>query len=112
MDVVEVVRGVTSMLQRTLGEDYRLHPELPETPVWVCILDRHQLEQILLDLALDASDAMPTGGCVLTLRVRPGRLESGDAVVLEVQGAGTGMPPEVRETRAFEPFFTTKGQNR
>jgi signal transduction histidine kinase len=111
-----LVHGLHPLLQRTLGEDVeirlRLTPNLPGIMV-----DPTQMESALLNLALNARDAMPTGGaltiesatvdldaayCAANEDVRPGPY-----VVLSVSDTGTGMTPEVL-AHAFEPFFTTK----
>ena len=104
----DVVEGVASMLARTLGEHTTLQLQLGDPPV-VVVVDRHQLEQILLNLAINARDAMPDGG-VLTIiseRAVGGGTASADEVVLRVLDTGEGMLPEV-VARGFKPFFTTK----
>lgn len=108
VEVADVIRGVVSMLVRTLGEHSALELHLVERPT-VTVADRHQLEQILLNLTINARDAMPDGG-VLTIstEVGPGRGESMEQdVIIRVADTGTGMSAEVM-ARAFEPFFTTK----
>jgi signal transduction histidine kinase len=78
--------------------------------------DRNQLQQVLLNLALNAADAMPTGGR-LTMTLRAGDAGAADArngaaepvICLAISDTGQGIPPEIRE-RIFEPFFTTKGR--
>jgi PAS domain S-box-containing protein len=111
LDGNEVVRGLESMLRRLIGETIELHTELGETP-WTIRLDPSQLEQVLLNLAVNARDAMPEGGR-LTIRSRNRRLPGAegqppqDSFELEVEDTGCGMDPEVQE-RIFEPFFTTK----
>ncbi|HIJ61707.1 MAG TPA: hypothetical protein HPQ04_03350 [Rhodospirillaceae bacterium] len=86
--------------------------------VWPIILDRGELETVLINLAVNARDAMPAGGRLLiaarnspTREVRGVTLADGDYVVLSVQDTGTGMPPEVK-ARATEAFFTTKEPER
>lgn len=95
-----VVAGLEPMLARMLGEDVILTLDLRDD-LWVRA-DRSQLEQVVLNLAVNSRDAMPQGG---RLRVRTRGQES--QVVLEVSDSGTGIPEEVLE-RIFEPFFTTK----
>jgi PAS domain S-box-containing protein len=102
-DVVEVVRGVVSMLERTLGEQIQVRLDVPDSEPLVVLAGRQQLEQIVLNLALNARDAMTNGG-VLTLRVQRGALGE---VIFEVRDTGTGMSDEVL-SHVFEPFFTTK----
>ena len=106
VDVTEIIRSVASMLGRTLGEQVVLELDLSSSPM-VVLADRHQLEQILVNLALNARDAMPDGG-VLTILAQPVEPE-GDEVLLQVRDTGTGMTPDVI-ARAFEPFFTTKAR--
>jgi two-component system, cell cycle sensor histidine kinase and response regulator CckA len=102
----EIVGDTERLLHRTLGEDIhlrtRLDPGLPSVE-----LDPGQAEQVLINLALNARDAMPTGG---TLTIATGRGEH-DTVQLSVSDTGTGMTPEVAD-RAFEPFFTNKPEGK
>jgi PAS domain S-box-containing protein len=120
MIVNDVVRDFSSLLERTLGEHIELHLEVTTQEPMV-MMDRHQLEQILLNLALNGRDAMPAGG-VLTIATvcttdaeqpspslsssRGVRPVSG-RVTIEVSDTGHGMTAEVL-ARVFEPFFTTK----
>ena len=115
-DVNEVVSQFASLLERTLGENIELRFELAPEPL-VVLIDRHQLEQIVLNLSLNSRDAMRRGG-ILTIRssltlARPGATadpgEARDTVRLDVIDTGAGMNDEV-VSRAFEPFFTTKPQ--
>ena len=105
LDVNEVVRGLESMLTRTLGADVALTTSLAETlaPVET---DPDQLAQVVLNFALNGRDAMPAGGC-LTITTSTVELESGPFVSVEVCDTGTGMDENTRN-RVFEPFFTTK----
>jgi signal transduction histidine kinase len=115
-DANALVGGIVSLLRRTLGEpieiDLQLDPEL-----WLCTIDRGQLESAILNLAINARDAMPVGGS-LTISTTNAELEeqsagegdvalSGPYVMIQVADTGVGMPPEIA-SRAFEPFFTTK----
>jgi CheY-like chemotaxis protein len=99
------------MLQRTIGLQVQIRLDLDEEDLRV-LGDEVQLETAILNLALNARDAMPEGG-VLTVRTRPLRLEGDpelpddDYVELAVTDTGIGMAPEV-VARAFDPFFTTK----
>jgi two-component system, cell cycle sensor histidine kinase and response regulator CckA len=101
LDLRRVVDDVRRLLERTMGKDVQVAIHAPEELPPVTI-DLHQLEQVLLNLAVNARDAMPGGGC-LTIELRE---EEGFAC-LEVRDTGTGMDDEVAQ-RAFEPFFTTK----
>jgi PAS domain S-box-containing protein len=114
LDLRAVVTGAGSMLSRMIGEDVALRTRLAEAPCLVEV-DQGQLEQVLLNLAANARDAMPAGG-VLTIEVAReesvpvgagDRLPAGPVVVLTVSDTGHGMSEEVR-ARIFEPFFTTK----
>ncbi len=116
----DVVREVEKLLRRAIREDItldiRLAPGLRSVKA-----DHHQLEQIAVNLALNARDAMPRGGRLVfeTRNVEVGARPAGGAVglpagryaLLVVEDSGVGMAPEVRE-RIFEPFFTTKEQGR
>lgn len=116
VDVNRLIRGIQPLLLRLLGEDVRLSTELTDLPLRV-VADAGQIEQVLLNLASNAGDAMPEGG-VLTLESR--LVEVGDSVVGGVEALGPGRYVEiaVRDTgvgmasgtveRAFDPFFTTK----
>ncbi|XVV14150.1 ATP-binding protein [Actinoplanes sp. CA-131856] len=101
LDLNKVIADVEAMLRRSIGEHITLifRPE-PDLPPVTC--DPGQIEQMLVNLALNARDAMPSGG---NLVIDTGR--HGDQVRLRVGDSGKGMTPEVVE-RAFEPFFTTK----
>jgi len=112
----EVVSDITRMLQRVLGEPISLHCEYSPNLRSVKA-DQSMLEQVIMNLAVNARDAMPKGG-TLTLRthkvVRSSLPASnqpdghdGQYVCLTAQDTGTGIPPELLQ-RIFEPFFTTK----
>jgi signal transduction histidine kinase len=113
-DPNEIVEGMRSLFERSLGERVRIATDL-QPGVWPVSVDRNQMENALLNLAVNARQAMPDGGTlrIATRNVRgedaDGAAEAlpGDHVLIEVADSGIGMPPEVRE-RAFEPFFTTK----
>jgi PAS domain S-box-containing protein len=120
LSVNEVVSAMEPMLRRTLGEDVELVADLDPALANV-EADRHQLEQVLMNLVLNSRDAMSSGG-ILTIRTANlaarGRLsrdlrgapELGreDLVVLSVVDTGEGMD-EATKDRVFEPFFTSKG---
>jgi signal transduction histidine kinase len=116
LDMNVIVTEVHDLLSRTIGEHIEFRVELLENlpAVWA---DRGQLEQVLLNLAVNARDAMPDGGA-LTVATRVADFREGDAglhsdvssgryVELAVGDTGTGMSAEVAQ-RIFEPFFTTK----
>lgn len=115
-----IVDEMVKMLVRIIGEDVLLDINTNNS-AWNAIADRSQVEQILLNLAVNARDAMPCGG---TLRVRTADvtfksvdslpnpdLAPGDYVQLTVSDTGEGMTQEVQD-RIFEPFFTTKQEGR
>lgn len=118
LDLNEVVRGIHKMLRRLIGEDIRLDKELSTEPTWV-EADRGQIEQVILNLVINAQDAVSTGGRILVQT----RLESqppegvkpsstnGPWVVLSVQDTGVGMDAETL-SHIFEPFFTTKKEGK
>jgi PAS domain S-box-containing protein len=121
--VVDVNRAVTTiagMLRRVIGEDITLQTELAPN-AWPVYADPGQLEQVVMNLAVNARDAMPHGG---TLRLRTANVDvdadaareqpgfvPGQYAALMVEDTGTGIAPEVLP-RLFEPFFTTKGPGR
>ena len=115
VDAGRLVSGMLEMLQRTLGE--RIAVELHvDDGLWPVEIDGSQLETALLNLAVNARDAMPDGGrLTVSLRneMRDGKADGPGCarVVVSVTDTGTGMTPEVRE-RVFEPFFTTKEAGR
>lgn len=115
LDLRRVVRGLEPMIRRLIGEDILLDVDLAgET--WLASADPGQLEQVVVNLAVNARDAMPDGG---TLRIRvenvpddPGcPTAAGESLRLTVQDTGIGIPPEVMD-RLFDPFFTTKPQGK
>jgi PAS domain S-box-containing protein len=109
--VNQTVLDAAAMLQRLLGESVDVRTELA-ADLRVGYFDPHQMETALLNLAINARDAMPSGG-LLTIRTEnaemPGEGGSGEAefVLLTVSDTGIGMEPEILR-RAIEPFFTTK----
>ena len=110
VDLNAVVRDMDKLLRRTLGEDVELVTVLD--PGHVCVnSDVGLIEQVILNLAVNARDAMSSGG-TLTIRTEPAspdRVGGGSSpmMLLAVRDTGTGMSRDVRE-RAFEPFFTTR----
>ncbi len=120
LDLSALVAGMADLLQRTLGHAItvvsRLQANLPLT-----IADPGQIENALLNLAINARDAMPNGGTLILetgvayldqdyVALHP-HMQTGGYVTLFVTDNGTGMSPEVK-AQAFDPFFTTKGPGR
>jgi two-component system cell cycle sensor histidine kinase/response regulator CckA len=112
LDLNEVVRGMETIIRRLLRQGMELEIDYHASPLNVRV-DAGQLEQVLMNLAINAVDAMPGGG---TLRIRSSRSAempraegpcAEDCAVLSVSDTGSGMTKEVQE-RLFEPFFTTK----
>lgn len=111
----DVVRGFQKMLERLIGEDISIETHLSEG-LWPVRVDPHQIEQVLMNLSVNARDAMPSGGTLLfescNLGVadavrEPHLLSSGDYVMLKVGDTGCGIP-EAAKVHIFDPFFTTK----
>jgi len=107
--------GLVELLQRALGETIRIEVTLPDDP-WCIHVDRNQLENALLNLAINARDAMGGEGTIRMIGENivldePGcagkGIPAGDYVRLSVIDSGAGMPPDVLN-QVFEPFFTTK----
>ena len=113
LDLNAVVREMETMLRRLIGENMTLSTEYDED-IGLVKLDRGQLEQIVVNLVVNARDAMPDGG---TVRVCTGAAVAdangipGECVTLSVADSGVGMDEQTRE-RIFEPFFTTKEQGK
>ncbi|WP_246388737.1 response regulator [Microvirga mediterraneensis] len=113
VDVNQVITGMNDLLTRTLGGVIRIERHLSEG-LWTAMVDPDQLELAILNLCINARDAMAENG-ILTLSTRnetvnEGRipeLSGGEYVVISVADTGSGIPPEVL-TRVLEPFFTTK----
>lgn len=105
VDVNDVVRGLESMLARTLGSQVELTTSCAE-PLAAVETDPDQLAQVVLNFALNGRDAMPAGGC-LTIATSDVELDGETFVSVAVTDTGTGMDEETR-TRVLEPFFTTK----
>jgi PAS domain S-box-containing protein len=117
LNLNEFVLGLTELLRRTIGAPIDLSTALAPD-LWSTTADPGQVESAVLNLVLNARDAMPDGGRLVIetfnatvdaadVASNPG-MAAGDYVVLSVADTGHGMPPEVH-ARAFEPFFTTKG---
>jgi len=116
VEINRLVAGMSNLLRRTLGEAIRIETRLASGLWWVSA-DANQLENALLNLAVNARDAMPDSG-TLTIETRnvrlndddlamADRLQTAECVVIAVRDTGTGMSADVI-AKAFEPFFTTK----
>jgi PAS domain S-box-containing protein len=116
IDLNDVVRGMTELLRRTLGASIRIEESLAPN-LWKAFADRGELENALVNLAVNSRDAMRSTG-TLTLETRNAVLDEdyaeqyeevtpGEYVLFAVADTGTGMSAEIMQ-RAFEPFFTTK----
>jgi len=117
LDLNDVVQKVDRMLRRLIGEDIEL-VTLLDPGLGRVKADPGQVEQVLMNLAVNARDAMPQGGRLLlrtrnaeAREIRAVTVAGGSYVVVEVEDTGCGMQPEVLE-HIFEPFFTTKEQGR
>ncbi len=116
LDVKALVGSMEDLLNRTLGEQVRLTTEVADD-IWTAVADDNQLESAILNLAINARDAMPRGGR-LTIAARNVQLSAaelvksdhaqpGDYVEIRVTDTGLGMAPDVLN-KVFDPFFTTK----
>ncbi|MFC7051110.1 response regulator [Hansschlegelia quercus] len=110
-DVGALVQSMTELLDRSLGETIEVSMSVPSES-WTALVDPAQLENAVLNLAINARDAMENGGA-LTIAVanRPGLTTEQDAIEIAVSDTGSGMPPSVL-ARVFEPFFSTKPEGR
>jgi len=120
LDLGEALSDLTILIRRLIGEKVKLDV-VHGRDLWPVKADLSQFEQVVINLAVNARDAMPEGGN-LTIRTRNvtgpdaarfgyGALPASDHVLVEVTDTGTGMPPEIME-KIFEPFFTTKEINK
>jgi signal transduction histidine kinase len=115
-----LVQGIAELIRHSVGEQVEITMRLNGT--WSTLCDVNQMENVILNLAINARDAMPEGGRLVlethdvTLKQPPAEMEAenfvpGDYAALAVIDTGTGMPDEVRR-RAVDPFFTTKPQGK
>jgi CheY-like chemotaxis protein len=118
VDLNEMVAGMRDLLQSTLGGSVEIKTLLKQE-LWLAFVDPTQIELAILNLAINARDAMEVGG-TLTIETgnvslgppeRPEEPVAGEYAMIAVTDDGTGMTPEVL-AKAFEPFFTTKGVGR
>ena len=115
-NINEIVNGMDNLLRRTLNETIAVETHLAANP-WMVTVDPHMLENALLNLAVNARDAMPDGGRLIIETTNPHTDDNdatadadtipGDYVKVTVTDTGTGMSSDEIE-KAFEPFFTTK----
>ena len=120
LHVNDAVREASELLQRLIGEDIELITCL-EPDAWPVIADAGQLTQVVMNIAVNARDAMPNGGVLAVttgnvdvtepLAARQRGLKPGEYVVMTMRDTGVGMDRKTQE-RVFEPFFTTKEQGK
>ncbi|MBL4684626.1 MAG: PAS domain S-box protein, partial [Nannocystaceae bacterium] len=114
VDVAAIVNDLIPLLRRTMPEGIELRAELPTKPCFIAG-EPAPLEQVVMNLVLNARDAMPDGGRIL-IRLKTREIDetsqldvaTGTYLELSVEDDGAGMPPDIR-SRIFEPFFSTKG---
>jgi signal transduction histidine kinase len=116
LDPNELIEGMSDILKRTLGSAIKIETHLANG-LWRTCIDGHELENAILNLAVNARDAMPDGGHLIIstenaviderYKVKNPDIEPGQYVLITVTDTGEGMTPEVA-ARAFDPFFTTK----
>ena len=116
IDVAQLLRGMADLINRAAGPEIGIELRLPDEP-WLALVDRNQLENAILNLCINARDAMPTGGRIIIeathvaldeqATAQSQGAKAGDYVCLSVSDTGVGMSPDVM-AHAFEPFFTTK----
>jgi PAS domain S-box-containing protein len=119
IDVNKLLASLKGMLSRTLGEHVIINVK-PQEGLWTAFVDQNQLEVALMNLCINARDAMPEGGIVAleTANVRldeafaaSSNVEPGDYVLITITDTGTGISPDIID-HVFEPFFTTKDKGK
>lgn len=103
VDLCEIVRDLWSMIRRLLPGSMEIAVLLDDEPIYTCV-DRGQIEQVIVNLCINARDAMPATGGKLKLSVES---EKNGRAILRVIDNGTGIPQALQQ-RVFEPYFTTK----
>jgi nitrogen-specific signal transduction histidine kinase len=120
IDVNKLLANLRGMLSRTLGENIVINLKAQEA-LWPAYVDQNQLEVAIMNLCINARDAMPDGG-IVALETSNVRLDDffaaaypdvdpGDYVLITISDTGTGIPPEIID-HVFEPFFTTKDKGK
>ena len=119
-DIGALLNSLSGLLSAAVPRTVQFEMSVPET-LHTCVVDRSELDTALLNLVVNARDAMPSGGqiyvaaCNRSLKAKdpllPSGLQPGNWVEISVRDTGTGMPPEL-QARIFEPFFTTKGDGK
>jgi signal transduction histidine kinase len=120
VDMAQLIERMDSLLHRAAGDGIEIRFAIPPQ-LWNTLVDPNQLENVLLNLVINARDAMDGEGRITialgNLRIDDGSelantgIKPGEFVTIAVGDTGSGMPPEVME-RAFEPFFTTKPEGK
>jgi signal transduction histidine kinase len=114
VNVSRLVEGMRDLLRHSVGDAVQIEMRLDAD--WPILCDANQMENVIINLAINARDAMPEGGTLIVETANRARFHrsgvpSGDYVELIVRDNGTGMSEDVRQ-KAVEPFFTTKPQGR
>lgn len=117
IQITPLVQEMVEMLQQTFSPAIKLEQNMPDYSLWSVCADMTYLHQVLMNLCVNARDAMPDGGtlsltvehCVVDQTFAQANLNAqvGNYVVITVGDTGTGIPPEIRDS-IFDPFFTTK----
>ena len=107
VDLADRIHGMDTLLDRSLREDVGLQLDLP-ADLWPIEVDASQLEVAILNMALNARDAMPDGGTITISAYNQPQEDGQDRVVLTIADTGTGIAAD-QIAQIFEPFFTTKG---
>jgi two-component system cell cycle sensor histidine kinase/response regulator CckA len=110
VDINDVIRGIEPLVKRLVGEDIAVALCLTSNP-WSVTANSVQIEQVVMNLAVNGRDAMPTGGSLAITtenRTVTGERQASEHVVIAVTDTGVGIDPVVQK-RVFEPYFTTKG---